>query len=55
MFGVNADDAETQAAVVAAGYAVAFTRVRMTKELHEPVPLQLPEGIERRAKGSPGG
>jgi ribosomal protein S18 acetylase RimI-like enzyme len=48
MFGVNADDPETQAMVVEAGYAVAFTRVRMTKDLRGPATVEMPAGIEIR-------
>lgn len=49
MYGVNADDPQTQAAVVAAGYEVAFTRVQLTLAIDdEPAAPDLPAGIELR-------
>lgn len=47
MFGVNASDGD-RAMVEAAGYRVAFTRVRMQMPLTEPSPVALPPGLELR-------
>lgn len=52
MFGTNPVTERHVALVRAAGYRVAFTRVRMTKALGEPEPTAvLPPGIEVRAAG----
>ncbi|WP_165956464.1 GNAT family N-acetyltransferase [Kribbella antibiotica] len=48
MFGTNPESADEVALVRAAGYGVAFTRVRMTLELGEPGEVEMPAGIELR-------
>jgi ribosomal protein S18 acetylase RimI-like enzyme len=50
-FGVNVDDESVRRLVVAAGYEIAFTRVRMEVELGEPTAAELPEGVEVRTAG----
>ena len=49
MFGTNPESERDLALVRAAGYRVAFTRVRMTLTLREPRPVTLPDGVELRA------
>ncbi|MEU0089014.1 GNAT family N-acetyltransferase [Kribbella sp. NPDC006257] len=50
-FGLNVDDESERRLAVAAGYDIAFTRVRMTVELDEPGPVELPAGVEVRPAG----
>jgi ribosomal protein S18 acetylase RimI-like enzyme len=50
-FGVNVDDESVRRLVVAAGYEIAFTRVRMEVELSEPEGVELPAGAEVRQAG----
>jgi GNAT superfamily N-acetyltransferase len=50
-FGVNVDDESVRRLAVAAGYDIAFTRVRMTVELDEPEMVELPAGVEVRPAG----
>lgn len=49
MFGTNPESARDLALVRAAGYRVAFTRVRMTAALAPPSAVRMPEGFELRA------
>lgn len=51
MLGANASGPEEIAAVRAAGFQLAFTRVQMTMDLTEPSPVSLPEGFELRPAG----
>lgn len=51
-FGVNVDDESVRRLVLAAGYGIAFTRVRMEVELGLPEPVDLPAGVELRPAGA---
>ena len=48
MFGTNPESEDELALVHAAGYRVAFTRVRMTVALTPPSAVRMPEGFELR-------
>ncbi|TDU87530.1 ribosomal protein S18 acetylase RimI-like enzyme [Kribbella voronezhensis] len=50
-FGVNVDHESVRRLAVAAGYGIAFTRIRMTVELDEPGTVELPAGVEVRPAG----
>jgi ribosomal protein S18 acetylase RimI-like enzyme len=49
---VNVGDESVRRLVVAAGYEIAFTRVRMEVELSEPKGVELPAGVEVRPAGA---
>ncbi len=48
---MNVDDESVRRLAVAAGYDIAFTRVRMTVELEEPTAANFPAGVELRPAG----